>query len=98
MKQMVYTIALTLVMGTFAAAGAGETCCEKPAKGTKASKCAKSAVKKAICPVCAVKGGHKGPEIVKATLKYKGKEYGFCNLGCKAEFIASPPRYASAVK
>jgi YHS domain-containing protein len=93
MKQLGYTLGLTLVMGALTVAGAHEGC-QKPTAKTKA----KAAVKKAICSVCAVKGGHSGPEPVKATVKYKGKQYAFCNLGCKAEFIAKPAKFASAVK
>jgi len=54
--------------------------------------------KMAVCPVCAVKEGKKVPEPVKASLKYKGKTYYFCNLQDKAEFISNPAKYAGAVK
>lgn len=97
MRQLLCTAALALAVSAVTAAGAHEGC-QKPATKAKAAKSAKATVKKGICSVCAVKGGHEGPEPVKATVKYKGKEYGFCNLGCKAEFIAKPTKYASAVK
>jgi YHS domain-containing protein len=68
---------------------------EKAAKG-KAAKV--QPPKKAVCPVCAVKEGKKELEPVKASLKYKGKTYYFCNLQDKAEFISNPAKYAGAVK
>ena len=49
---------------------------------------------KAVCAVCAVKDGTTEQEEVKATLDYKGKTYGFCNLDEKAEFISNPAKYA----
>lgn len=53
---------------------------------------------KAVCAVCAVKDGTTDAEEVKATLDYKGKTYGFCNLDEKAEFISSPGKYAGGEK
>jgi YHS domain-containing protein len=78
---------LTLSVGPVAAAKASKP---KPpaAKGPKM----------AVCCVCAVKEGKKVPEPVKASLKYKGKTYYFCNLQEKAEFISNPSKYAGAVK
>ena len=79
---------LTLQPG---AAAAAKTAAKGKAKAT-------SGPKMAVCPVCAVKEGKKVPEPVKASLKYKGKTYYFCNLQDKAEFISNPAKYAGAVK
>lgn len=53
---------------------------------------------KAVCAVCAVKDGTTDAEEVKATLDYKGKTYGFCNLDEKAEFISNPSKYVGGGK
>lgn len=74
----------TLTVGTAAGVGAA------PAKGKPAAK--KPA--KAVCTVCKVREGAKAkPEEVKATLKYKGKTYPFCDVSEKAEFISNPAKY-----
>ena len=50
---------------------------------------------KAVCVVCKAREGAKAkPEEVKATLKYKGKTYPFCEVSEKAEFISNPAKYA----
>jgi YHS domain-containing protein len=54
--------------------------------------------KNAVCVICSVKEGKREPEPVKASLKYKGKMYYFCNLNEKAEFISNPSKYAAAFK
>jgi YHS domain-containing protein len=70
-----------------------------PAKvAPKAKSAAEKMPAKAVCPVCAVKTGKKVMEPVKASLKYKGKMYYFCDLNEKAEFISNPAKYAAAVK
>jgi peroxiredoxin len=51
-----------------------------------------AAPKKAPCAVCAVKEGA-GPEAVKATATYNGKEYSFCSDKCKAEFLKNPEAF-----
>lgn len=68
----------------------------KPAK--PAAKSDAKLPKKAVCAVCSVKEGKKELEPVKASLKYKGKTYYFCNLDEKAEFISNPAKYAGAGK
>ncbi|MFN8308364.1 MAG: YHS domain-containing protein [Chitinophagales bacterium] len=41
-----------------------------------------------------------GMELEQASLKdtatYEGKMYGFCNEGCKAEFVKDPKKYLAA--
>jgi YHS domain-containing protein len=54
--------------------------------------------KEAVCAVCSVNSGKQELESVKASLKYKGKTYYFCNLDEKAEFISNPSKYASAAR
>jgi thiol-disulfide isomerase/thioredoxin len=51
-----------------------------------------AAPKQAPCAVCSVKEGA-GPEPVRATATYNGKEYTFCNDGCKKEFLANPAAF-----
>jgi peroxiredoxin len=51
-----------------------------------------AAPKKAPCAVCVVKEGA-GPEPVKATATYKGKEYTFCREECKKEFLQNPEAF-----
>jgi YHS domain-containing protein len=85
---------LAVQPGAFAAKAAA-----KPApKAAKSKSASTAAPKMAVCPVCAVKEGKKVLEPVKASLKYKGKMYYFCNLQDKAEFISNPSKYAAAVK
>ncbi len=48
-----------------------------------------SAPKKALCAVCSVREGS-GPEPVKVTATFEGKEYAFCTEKCRAEFLKSP--------
>ena len=43
----------------------------------------------AICAVCGPREGS-GFEPVKARATYKGKEYAFCSLACKVEFLKNP--------
>lgn len=43
----------------------------------------------AICAVCGPREGS-GFEPVKARATYKGKEYAFCSLKCKVEFLKDP--------
>lgn len=70
-----------------------------PAKAApKAKSTAEKMPAKAVCPVCAAKSGKKELEPVKASLKYKGKMYYFCEPKDKAEFISNPSKYAGAVK
>lgn len=51
--------------------------------------------KKALCPVCAVRGETK-PEKVKADADYEGKGYYFCSDNCKKEFLLDPSAYMPA--
>jgi peroxiredoxin/YHS domain-containing protein len=51
-----------------------------------------AAPKKAPCAVCSVKEGA-GPETVRATATYMGKEYTFCAEGCKQEFLKDPKAF-----
>lgn len=51
-----------------------------------------AAPRKAPCAVCAVKEGA-GPEAVKATATYQGKEYTFCSENCKTEFLKDPQAF-----
>lgn len=52
---------------------------------------------KAICSVCALKGGGHGLEKVRAHSKHDGKAYYFCSEGCKKEFDADPVAYLPPV-
>jgi thiol-disulfide isomerase/thioredoxin len=47
---------------------------------------------RAICAVCGPREGS-GPEPVKATATYKGKQYFFCSLQCKVEFLENPAAF-----
>jgi peroxiredoxin len=46
----------------------------------------------AICAVCGPREGS-GFEPVKARATYKGKEYAFCSLKCKVEFLKDPQAF-----
>ncbi|HYR30004.1 MAG TPA: redoxin family protein [Thermoanaerobaculia bacterium] len=46
----------------------------------------------AVCAVCGPREGS-GFEPVKARAKYKGKEYAFCSLECKVEFLKDPEAF-----
>lgn len=46
----------------------------------------------AICAVCGPREGA-GFEPVKARATYKGKEYAFCSLKCKVEFLENPDEF-----
>jgi YHS domain-containing protein len=100
MKTVSMLLALAVVsMGTLATqpgtAAAAKATPKAAAKATTRGK-GKTAPgpKLAVCCVCAVKEGKKTPEPVKASLKYRGKTYYFCNLQEKAEFISNPSKYA----
>lgn len=47
---------------------------------------------RAICAVCGPREGA-GFEPVKATATYKGKQYFFCSLECKVEFLKNPQAF-----
>ncbi|HEX7155131.1 MAG TPA: redoxin family protein [Thermoanaerobaculia bacterium] len=47
---------------------------------------------RAICAVCGPREGA-GFEDVKATAMYKGKQYFFCSLKCKVEFLKNPEEF-----
>ena len=47
---------------------------------------------RAICGVCGPREGA-GPEPVKATATYQGKQYFFCSLECKVEFLKNPQEF-----
>lgn len=47
---------------------------------------------RAICAVCGPREGS-GFEPVKATATYKGKQYFFCSLECKVEFLKNPEAF-----
>jgi thiol-disulfide isomerase/thioredoxin len=51
-----------------------------------------AAPKKAPCTVCSVREGS-GPEAVKATATYQGKEYPFCTEKCRTEFLKDPQSF-----
>ena len=51
-----------------------------------------AAPKKAPCAVCSVREGS-GPEAVKATATYQGKEYAFCTEKCRTEFLKDPQSF-----
>ena len=46
----------------------------------------------AVCAVCGPREGS-GFEPVKARATYKGKEYAFCSLKCKVEFLRNPEAF-----
>jgi peroxiredoxin len=48
----------------------------------------------AVCAVCGPREGS-GFEPVKARATYKGKEYAFCSLKCKVEFLKNPEAFLS---
>lgn len=50
------------------------------------------AADQAICAVCGPREGS-GFEPVKARATYKGKEYAFCSVKCKVEFLKDPPAF-----
>ena len=52
---------------------------------------------KALCSVCALKGGETELEKVKAHSEYEGKAYYFCSENCKKEFDADPVAYLPPV-
>ncbi|HEX6158736.1 MAG TPA: YHS domain-containing protein, partial [Thermoanaerobaculia bacterium] len=47
---------------------------------------------RAVCAVCGPREGS-GFEPVKATATYKGKQYFFCSLECKVEFLKNPEEF-----
>lgn len=47
---------------------------------------------RAVCAVCGPREGA-GFEVVKATATYKGKQYFFCSLECKVEFLKNPDAF-----
>lgn len=47
---------------------------------------------RAVCAVCGPREGA-GFEPVKATATYKGKQYFFCSLECKVEFLKNPDAF-----
>ena len=49
-------------------------------------------VDQAVCAVCGPREGS-GFEPVKARATYKGKEYAFCSLACKVEFLKNPDAF-----
>ncbi|HEU4752016.1 MAG TPA: YHS domain-containing protein [Armatimonadota bacterium] len=54
-----------------------------------------AAPRKAPCTVCSVKEGA-GPEAVRATATYAGREYPFCSEDCKQQFLANPQIFLTA--
>lgn len=52
---------------------------------------------KALCSVCALKGGETELEMVKAHSEYQGKAYYFCSKRCKTEFDADPVAFLPPV-
>jgi thiol-disulfide isomerase/thioredoxin len=50
------------------------------------------AADQAICAVCGPREGA-GFEPVKARATWKGKEYAFCSVKCKVEFLKDPPAF-----
>ena len=52
---------------------------------------------KALCSVCALKGGETELEKVKAHSEYDGKAYYFCSKNCKIEFDSDPVAYLPPV-
>lgn len=51
-----------------------------------------AAADRAVCAVCGPREGS-GFEEVKATATYKGKQYFFCSLECKVEFLEDPQAF-----
>jgi peroxiredoxin len=51
-----------------------------------------AAADRAVCAVCGPREGS-GFEPVKATATYKGKQYFFCSLECKVEFLKNPEEF-----
>ena len=49
-------------------------------------------VEKAICAVCGPREGS-GFEEVKARARYQGRDYAFCSVQCKAEFLKNPSAF-----
>ena len=54
--------------------------------------CTAFAEVQAVCAVCGPREGA-GFEPVKARATYKGKEYAFCSLKCKVEFLKDPDAF-----
>ncbi|MBE82800.1 MAG: hypothetical protein CME21_09585 [Gemmatimonadetes bacterium] len=54
---------------------------------------AKDGPRKALCPVCAVRGEME-KEVVRAHAEHDGKAYYLCSKNCKKEFDADPLAYA----
>ena len=52
---------------------------------------------KALCSVCALKGGETEQEKVKAHSEHDGKAYYFCSENCKKEFDSDPLAYLPPV-
>ena len=52
---------------------------------------------KALCSVCALKGGETELEKVKAHSEHDGKAYYFCSKNCKKEFDSDPVAYLPPV-
>ena len=52
---------------------------------------------KALCSVCALKGGETELEKVKAHSEHNGKAYYFCSKNCKKEFDSDPVAYLPPV-
>jgi thiol-disulfide isomerase/thioredoxin len=52
---------------------------------------------KALCSVCALKGGETESEKVRAHSEHDGKAYYFCSEDCKIEFDADPLAYLPPV-
>ena len=52
---------------------------------------------KALCSVCALKGGETEWEKVKAHSQYDGRDYYFCSKDCKIEFDSDPLAYLPPV-
>ena len=52
---------------------------------------------KALCSVCALKGGETELEKVKAHSEHNGKAYYFCSKNCKIEFDSDPVAYLPPV-
>ena len=52
---------------------------------------------KALCSVCALKGGETEQEKVKAHSEHDGKAYYFCSKNCKIEFDSDPVAYLPPV-
>ena len=52
---------------------------------------------KALCSVCALKGGETEEEKVKAHSQYDGQAYYFCSKECKVEFDSDPVAYLPPV-